>query len=107
MQSITEDDSNSEPENFGSDWLQWVEYNKKWEGAYDEITFLGSILQSYFGFGGEELQRYYEKWWHWSREWFTLQRIHEEDESFDNEDSEIMDRHTDMLFAAIQWRDPR
>ncbi len=97
----------SEPEKFGSDWLQWVEYNKEWGGAYDDITFLGSILQTYIGFNGEELQRYYEKWWHWGREWFTLQRIVKEHGSFDSEDNEIMDKHICMLFEAVRWRDTR
>lgn len=85
------------------DWLEWVEYNKKWDGAYDEIVCLGSILQAYLGFDGSELQRYYEKWWHWGREWFTLKRIQDEDECFDNEDGAIMDKHINMMFAAIHW----
>jgi len=85
------------------DWLEWVEYNEKWDGAYDQIVGLGSIFSTYMGFTTDQLQRYYEKWWHWGREWFTLRRIQEEDECFDSEEDAIMDKHINMMNAAIHW----
>ena len=85
------------------EWLEWVEYNMKWDGAYDQIVALGSIFSQYMGFNADELQRYYEKWWHWDREWFTLQRILKQDECFDSEDDAIMDKHINMMNAAIHW----